>query len=83
MIIPIWQRLLGALVYILPWSDAIPFGRGLYQNFPILQLTMLPAMPMFLIERTIPFGSLLIFFILFIGIVRNQKIAYLRMFKAK
>ena len=76
MIIPIWQRLLGALVYILPWSDAIPFGRVLYQNFPILQLTMLPAMPMFLIERAIPFGSLLIFFILFIGIVRNQKIPY-------
>ena len=28
--IPLWQRLLGLLAYLLPWSDALSFGRELY-----------------------------------------------------
>ena len=34
---PIWQRLLAALAYLLPWSDAFPFGRGLFGLFPALE----------------------------------------------
>ena len=76
MLIPIWQRLLGICVYILPWSDAIPFGRNLFMQFPLLQWITLPALPIIMIERGIPFGSLILFLILFLAIVRNQNIPY-------
>ena len=50
MAIPVWQRLLAVLIYLLPWSDAIGFGLprgllngllpqgGLFMEFPILRL---------------------------------------------
>ena len=46
MPIPIWQRLLGLLVYVLPWSDAIPIGQHLLIQFPVLQWLTLPALPL-------------------------------------
>ena len=64
MLIPIWQRLLGVLIYMLPWSDTIPFGRSLFVQFPLLELLALPALPLIILEQGIPFGSLLIFFFL-------------------
>ncbi len=76
MLIPLWQRGLGILIYMLPWSDAIPFGRHLFLEFPWLQWISLPALPIFFLERGIPFGSLLIFFLLFLGVTRNPKIPY-------
>ena len=38
MQIPLWQRLLAPLVYLLPWSDAIPFGwgaDGVFNQIPV------------------------------------------------
>ena len=43
---PIWQRLLAALAYTLPWSDALGFGSSLLSQFPWLNLLILPALPM-------------------------------------
>ena len=46
MQIPIWQRLLAPLVYLLPWSDAIPFGLGadgVFNQIPLLRLLIVPA----------------------------------------
>ena len=63
MIIPIWQRLLGALVYIMPWRDAIPFGRYLFIDFPFVQWLALPALPIILVQQSIPFGNLLLFLV--------------------
>ena len=76
MIVPGWQRFLGALIYFLPWSDSIPFGRNLFVQFPWLQWLTLPAIPIVVIEKTIPFGSLLLFFLLFLAVVRNPKVPY-------
>ncbi len=76
MTIAIWQRLLGALIYMLPWSDAIPFGRTLFLDFPFLQLLAIPVLPVILFEQIIPFGSLLLFFLLFLGVARNPKVPY-------
>ena len=33
--IPWWQRLLALLAYLLPWSDALPFGESLDNIFPL------------------------------------------------
>ena len=78
MPIPIWQRLLGLLVYVLPWSDAIPIGQHLLIQFPVLQWLTLPALPLFILERGIPFGlgNLLVFFVLFLAVVRNPNVPY-------
>ncbi len=76
MIIPLWQKLIGVLIYLLPWSDAIPFGKYLFIDFPFLQWLAVPALPIILIEQVIPFGSFLLFFLLFLTIVRNPKIPY-------
>ncbi len=76
MLIPIWQKFLGILIYMLPWSEALPFGRYLFQDFPLLQWLELPTLPIIIFQRGVPFGNLLLFFILFLGVVRNPKIPY-------
>ena len=72
MAIPVWQRFLGLLVYLLPWSDAIPFGSHLMLQFPWLQWMTLPALPLVLLERGIPFGNLLVFFLLFLSLIQSD-----------
>jgi hypothetical protein len=76
MTVPVWQRLLGVLVYMLPWSDAIPFGSHLMNQFPWLQWLTLPALPLVLLERGIPLGNLLVFFVLFLAVARNPNVPY-------
>ncbi|KEF42436.1 MAG: hypothetical protein ER33_06165 [Cyanobium sp. CACIAM 14] len=73
---PIWQRLLGALAYMLPLSDALRFGQSLFAMFPLLQWLALPALPLVLLERAIPFGSLVLFLLLFLLVARNPRVPY-------
>ena len=74
--IPLWQRLLGLLAYLLPWSDALSFGRELYNLFPWISYLALPATPVLLLERSIPFGGFLLFLVLFLVVVRNPNVPY-------
>ena len=74
--IPLWQRLLGLLAYLLPWSDALSFGRELYNLFPWIAYLSLPATPVLLLERSIPFGGFLLFLVLFLVVVRNPNVPY-------
>ena len=74
--IPLWQRLLGLLAYLLPWSDALSFGRELYNLFSWISYLALPATPVLLLERSIPFGGFLLFLVLFLVVVRNPNVPY-------
>ena len=74
---PIWQRLLAALAYLLPWSDVYSFGRGLVGLFPALQWLGLPALPVALLEQVVPFGGLVLFLVLYLAVVRNDRVPYL------
>tara|TARA_Y100001968_G_C19370843_1_gene725063 strand:- start:902 stop:1363 length:462 start_codon:yes stop_codon:yes gene_type:complete len=76
MVIPNWQKITGLGVYLLPWSDALPFGSNLFVEFPFLQTIAIPALPLIIIERLIPFGGFIIFIGLFAGVVRNPKVPY-------
>jgi len=76
MQIPLWQRLLAVLAYLLPWSDGIEFGASLFGLFPLLQLLAVPALPVLALQRLVPFGGFLLFLALFLGVVRNQKVPY-------
>ncbi len=80
MLIPVWQRLLGILLYLIPWSDALPFGKAMFEHLPpvLFQLLLLPAVPLMILQGVIPFGlgSLLLFLGLVLAVVRNPKIPY-------
>ena len=78
---PLWQRLLALLPYSLTWSDALPFGRDLFGSFPPLNALMLPAKPALLVQNLgsmggMNLGGLLLFFLLFLAVVRNPKVPY-------
>ena len=75
-------RILGVLLYMIPWSDSIIFGNHLYIKYPFTQIIQLPAIPIILIERLIPFGSLFLFLAIFLGLVRNTKVSYFLRFNA-
>ena len=82
MIIPIWQRFLASLIYIPPWSDAIQYGHNIFSIYPFSQILITPALPIIFLEQVVPYGSLIIFIILFFGIVRNQNTPYFIKFAA-
>jgi len=67
---------------MIPWSDSLTFGNHLYIKYPFTQIIQVPAIPIILIERSIPFGSLLLFLAIFLGLVRNSKVSYFLRFNA-
>ncbi len=75
-------KILGVLLYMIPWSDSLIFGNHLFIKYPFIQIIQLPAIPIILIERSIPFGNLLLFLAIFIGLVRNSKVSYFLRFNA-
>ena len=74
--IPAWQRLLAVLAYVLPWSDALPFGESLDNLIPALKWLVVPAIPVLLLETNVPFGGFLLFLVLFLAVVRNPQLPY-------
>ena len=78
----IGAKILGVLLYMIPWADCLTFGNHLYVKYPFTQIIQIPAIPIILIERSIPFGNLLLFLAIFIGLVRNTKISYFLRFNA-
>ena len=75
-------KILGIILYMIPWSDSLGFGNHLFIKYPFTQIIQIPAFPIILIERSIPFGNLLLFLAIFIGIVRNNKVSYFLRFNA-
>jgi hypothetical protein len=78
---PIWQRLVAALAYTLPWSDALGFGKPLFRQFPALEVLVLPAVPILQFEQLFSvggfgLGSLLLFLLLYGAVVRNPQVPY-------
>jgi hypothetical protein len=76
------EKILGILLYMIPWKDAIPFGNHLFLQYPLIKIIQIPAIPIILIERSIPFGNLLLFLGVFFGLIRNQKISYFLRFNS-
>ena len=75
-------KILGILLYMIPWADCLIFGNHLYIKYPISQIIQIPAIPIIIIERSIPFGNLLLFLAIFIGLARNNKVSYFLRFNA-
>ena len=75
-------KILGILLYMIPWADSLVFGNHLYLKYPVTQIIQIPAIPIIILERSIPFGNLLLFLAIFIGLVRNNKASYFLRFNA-
>jgi len=75
------DRIFASLPYLLPLIDALSFGRFLFTQFPVLQLLLIPLAPLMELYR-LPFASLIIFFALYLGVVRNENISHFIRFNA-
>ncbi len=69
------DRIFASLPYLLPLVSALPFGSLLFRQFPALQVLFIPLAPLQIIY-SLPLAGLVIFFVLFLLVVRNEKIAH-------
>lgn len=83
--LPIRERIFGALPYLLPLVDMLIAGyeRPLLTSLPTLQVVLAPLLTIAAIYAqivsSIPFGSTILFFVLFFAVARNEKISrYIR-----
>jgi uncharacterized membrane protein len=76
------DRFFGAIVYLLALADAVAIGSNLLLLIPALSplfgLLGILVTPVSIIYGIIPggFGALVVFFVLLIAVVQNQKISY-------
>ncbi|MGF1539639.1 MAG: Tic20 family protein [Pleurocapsa sp.] len=71
------DRFFAALVYLMPLYDAVfSFGSYVLDQLPALRIILIPLTPVAYIYGSIPFAGLIIFFVLFLAVVRNPKISY-------
>jgi len=72
----IFQRLSSVFLYTLPLNASIPFGYYLFSKYSFLKILEFLTFPIAIIEKALPFGSFLLFIILFAGLVRNPNVPY-------
>ena len=70
------KRIISVFLYTFPLQSSIPFGDNLFLQFPYLNLINLLTLPIELLESLLPFGKLLLFLTIFLGLVRNTNIPY-------
>jgi hypothetical protein len=71
------DRIFASLPYLLPIISALPFGSFLFRQFPaVARIISVPLAPILLIYKSIPFAGLVIFFLLFLFVVRNERIIH-------
>ena len=78
----VFQRFLSIFLYTLPLSSSISLGSYLFSKYSFLFVLEYLTFPIVLVKNTLPYGSLLIFFIFFIFLVQNPKIPYFVRFNA-
>ena len=70
------QRVTSVVFYTLPLKASLPFGYYLFYKFSFIKVLLLLTFPVAIIERSLPFGGLFLFIILFAGVVRNPNVPY-------
>jgi uncharacterized membrane protein len=70
------DRIFACLPYLLPLVEGLAFGSFLFLQFPALQVFLVPLVPLLGLYRSIPFAGLIIFFALFLLVVRNESISH-------
>ncbi|MEB3281912.1 MAG: Tic20 family protein [Lyngbya sp.] len=70
------DRIFAVLPYLLPLMYGLQFGRFLFVQFPVLNIILIPLAPLMSIYQAIPFAGLVIFFALYLLVVRNSNIPH-------
>ncbi|MCC5607689.1 hypothetical protein LC612_13055 [Nostoc sp. CHAB 5834] len=70
------DRIFASLPYLLPLIEVFVFGRYLLSEFPPLQLLFLPLLPLLRVYYGVRYAGMIIFFALFLLVVRNEKISH-------
>ncbi|MBH8554519.1 hypothetical protein I8751_19560 [Nostocaceae cyanobacterium CENA357] len=70
------DRIFACLPYLLPIIEVFAFGQFLIAQFPPLLVLFLPLMPLLRIYYGVRYAGLIIFFALWILVVRNEKISH-------
>jgi hypothetical protein len=74
----IQDRIFSSLPYLLPLTSSIGFSSAVLQEVPTLGTVLAPLLlPVLWIYQTLPFASLIIFFGLFLLVVRNEKVPHM------
>ncbi len=74
----IQDRIFSSLPYLLPLTSSIGFSSAVLQEIPTLRTVLAPLLlPVLWIYQTLPFASLIIFFALFLLVVRNEKVPHM------
>lgn len=81
-IVPIPDRLVAALPYILPLLSALRYGRYFFSQFPASIVLLKPLMPILRLVSSVPLGNLILFFSIYIGIGKNQNLSRFCRFNA-
>ncbi len=69
------DRIFASLPYLLPLFSVLPFGYFVFQQFPALRdFLLLLITPVRFIYSIVPFPDLVIFFLLFLLVVRNERV---------
>ncbi|GAB4377709.1 MAG: hypothetical protein Kow00121_27970 [Elainellaceae cyanobacterium] len=76
------DRFFACLPYLLPLLDGIQFSIPFFNQFPVLQPLLIPLLPLLQLYRGVPFIGLIIFFALFLLVVRNENISHFIRFNA-
>lgn len=67
-------KVVAALTYLIPWIDTISLGREIYHSFPSLLWLYFAPGPSVGVYYSSQFAPLVIFFLLFLTIVKNTKL---------
>lgn len=70
------DRIFACLPYLLPLVEVFRYGEFLFTQFPPLGLLFLPLQPLIAIYFGVPFAGLIIFFALFLLVVRKENISH-------
>ena len=70
------DRFFSAIVYLIPLYYSLRFASFVLQQIPPLRVILIPLAPIGAVYNSIPFASLIIFFVLYLAVVRNERISH-------
>ena len=70
------DRIFACLPYLLPLIEVFAFGQFFLSDFPLLGLIFLPLLPLLRIYYGVRYAGMIIFFALWLLVVRNEKISH-------
>lgn len=81
-VVPVPDRVVALLPYVLPLMSALRYGRFFFAMFPAAVVLLKPLMPILRGVAMLPMGNLIIFFAIYLGIAKNQSLSRFCRFNA-